>query len=66
MTDKDPRRSPIEWFVHICLVVLFGAVALSLAMELLAQIWPWLCLIALIAIAIWAGINWWQSRRQQW
>lgn len=41
-------KSPIQWLLGACLTLLVCAIALSLVVSLLAAIWPWLLLIALI------------------
>lgn len=66
MNDKDPTKNPIAWFFHACLLVLFGVVALSVAIDLLSQIWPWLLTIGILIGGIAVGIAIWQDRRRPW
>lgn len=66
--DKEDavKRGPFEWLFNAALLVLGTAIALTIALQLLAQIWPWLLgaalLIAGAVIVIRIGIN----RRRQW
>lgn len=65
MPDSTPP--PItQRFFRACLLVLGGIVALAIALELLAQIWGWLLLIAGIVLvlcaAVWAYRYWWGGR----
>lgn len=57
MTASSDPQSMISKFVTACLLILVGVVALTLALDLLAKIWPWLVLIAAlvgaVAVAIW-------------
>ncbi|GAA2021750.1 hypothetical protein GCM10009819_00320 [Agromyces tropicus] len=65
MADETPTPTPQRFF-HACLLILGGIVALSLALELLAQFWGWLVLIAGIALVIWAavvGVRHWREHR---
>ena len=66
MSDEDPFKNPIRSFVKVCVLVLFGMVALTTALQLLAQIWPWLLLIAAIAGGVVIGVAIWRARRQPW
>lgn len=63
---KDVRRDPAERFFHACLLVLGGAIALGLALQLISQIWPWLVLAAVVGISGRAALSWWRARRQRW
>ncbi len=66
--DKEDvmKRGPFEWLFNAALLVLGTAIALTLALELLAAIWPWLVAGALVvggaALAIRISI----LRRRQW
>ncbi|WP_433576807.1 hypothetical protein [Nocardia brasiliensis] len=66
MSDEDPWKHPIRRFFTACLLVLFGMAALSLAVDLLVQIWPWLAGIGIIVGVILIGIAIWRTRRQPW
>jgi hypothetical protein len=61
MSDKT-RFDPLDWFASVCLTVLLGAVALTIAAHLMQQVWPWLVatavMVALVRLAIW-----WHRRR---
>lgn len=65
MADDSPPGI-VQRFFRACLMVLAGIVALWLALELLAQFWGWLVLIASIALilcaAAWAYRYWWGGR----
>lgn len=66
MSGGDPAKSPLDWFARFCLVALFGTVGLTIAVDLLAHIWVWLCIIGAVAVAIWIAILWWRSRSRPW
>lgn len=66
MNDKDPRKDPFQWFFNASLLLLFGVVALTMTLQLLGQIWPWLVLIGVIALAAAVGVAVWRSKRQPW
>ena len=60
--NNTPSNSPITWFFNACLLVLFGIIALSVAVHLLQAIWPWVLgfmltiggiTVAVIALRIW-------------
>ena len=58
-------RNPIEWLFTVCLMLLGCAIALSVAMSLLAEVWPWVVgiglLVAVVAVVIRASL---QQRRR--
>jgi putative flippase GtrA len=53
-------------FVAFCLSVLAGIALLYLAVQLLAQFWGWLALIAGIVAVTWITVRIVQSRRNRW
>jgi hypothetical protein len=55
MSDHPPK-SPVARLLYGCIAFLASVIALCLALELLAQIWGWLLLIAAIAGAIWLAV----------
>lgn len=65
MSDDSPPTI-VQRFFRACLLVLGGILALWLSLELLAQFWGWLLLIAAIALilcaAIWTYRYWWGGR----
>lgn len=67
-SDKEDvvKGGPFEWLFNAALLVLGTAIALTLALQLLAAIWPWLVAGALViggaALAIRIAI----LRRRQW
>lgn len=65
MADDTPRGAA-ERFFRLCLFLLGGIVALWLALELLAQFWGWLLLIAAVALVWWCAViayrYWWGGR----
>lgn len=66
MPDESPRGLPHRFF-RACLLLLGGVIALTLALQLAAQIWGWLLLIALLVAAGWVAflvIRSW--RRRHW
>ncbi|QLY30391.1 hypothetical protein H0264_35600 [Nocardia huaxiensis] len=66
MSDRDPRKDPIQWFFNASLLVLFAAVALIVAIDLLSRIWVWLVVAGLVIGAVVLGIAIWKSRRRPW
>ena len=65
MSSNEPTTLA-KRFVAFCLSVLVGIVLLYLAVQLLAQFWGWLLLIAGIFGAAWITVRIVQSRRNQW
>lgn len=55
MSDQTPRRLS-ENFFRACVLLLGGITALYLAVSLLAAIWGWLLLVALLATLITAAV----------
>jgi hypothetical protein len=53
-------------FVAFCLSVLAGIVLLYLAVQLLAQFWGWLALMAGLVAVVWIAVRIVQSRRNRW
>ncbi|MGW0056484.1 hypothetical protein [Nocardia nova] len=66
MSEKDPVKDPFRWFLNASLLMLFSAVALTLAVQLLSQIWIWILLIAGTAACVGIGVAIWQARRRPW
>lgn len=66
MPDRSPWRNPADRFLDVTVVILAGALALSLAVHLLEQIWPWLLLIAGLSLGVWITIAVLRSRGQRW
>ncbi len=65
-TEKDKPVPVLTRIFHACLLILGAVLVLWLALELLAQIWGWLVLLAAIGAAIWALvfiIRWQRDRR---
>ncbi len=61
-----PERSIISRIVMGSLGLLVATIALSLALELLTKIWPWLVGIAILSGAV-AVVGWViRRRRQRW
>jgi uncharacterized membrane protein YdbT with pleckstrin-like domain len=60
------HKDPAQWFFKACLMVLFGIVALSVAIDLLIQMWPWLVGIGILVGAVFIGVEIWRARRQPW
>ena len=59
---------PLATFISACMTLLFGAIALAVAVSLIQQIWVWLILIISAVGVIWIlvrlVIGW--SRGQSW
>ncbi|BCK57864.1 hypothetical protein [Nocardia wallacei] len=65
MSDSE-HKDPIKWFFRACLMVLFGVVALSMTIDILIQIWPWLVGVGILVGIVVVGIEVWRARRQPW
>jgi len=52
--------------LSFCFAVLVSVILLTLALELLAQIWVWLALIAVLASAVWLAVKAHRWRSQKW
>lgn len=64
-SDKEPA-SMGQRILSFCFAVFVSVVLLSLALQLLAQIWGWLLLIAILAAAVFAGFWFYRKRRDGW
>lgn len=65
MADDSPRGAA-ERFFRTMLFILGGIVALWLALELLAQFYGWVLLIAAIVLVLWVAVmlyRYWWGRR---
>lgn len=65
--DREaPMRGPFEWLMGVSIALLVAAIALTLAVQLIIAIWPWLVLIGAIGGGLYAAI-WWHFRsRRRW
>ena len=64
MSDSQ-GSSLVQQFFRACLLILGGILAICFAVELLAQIWGWLLLIAGVAVLGFVGFvsyRWWRDR----
>ncbi|WP_298868496.1 hypothetical protein [uncultured Microbacterium sp.] len=65
MSESQPP-SIVQRFFRACLLILGGIVCLWVALELFAQFWGWILLVATIALmlcaAVWAYRYWWGGR----
>jgi membrane protein implicated in regulation of membrane protease activity len=66
MSNHSPSNNPLQWFFHACLLILFGAIALSVAVHLLQAIWPWVLGFALLIGATIVGVIAWRAWRRPW
>ena len=55
MSKESPPNNPMSWFFNACILLLFGMIALSVVVDLLRCIWPWILCIALVGGGITAG-----------
>ncbi len=53
-------------FFHACGLLLLGVLALWLAIELLAQFWGWLVLVAALVAAGWLVVAAIRAHRNRW
>lgn len=59
-------KHPFEWLFTICLMLLGCVIALSVAVSLLAQIWPWIVGIGLLIVSIVVALRVSSERRRRW
>lgn len=64
--DEKGKDTVSQRFFTACLLILGGAIALTIAIEFLAQIWGWLALGAVAVIVIWILIRVAKSRQDRW
>jgi uncharacterized membrane protein YdbT with pleckstrin-like domain len=66
MSGSSRSNNPIQWFFHACLLLLFGVIALSVAIRLLQAIWPWVLGIVIIAGLLVVAVVAWRIWRRPW
>ena len=66
MSNHSPSNNPLQWFFNACLLILFGVIALSVAVHLLQAIWPWVLGFILFAVAVTVGVIVWRIRSRPW
>lgn len=59
-------KNPIQWLFGACLMLLGCAIALTLTVELLACIWPWVLAITVVIAGVWVAIRWAAARNRKW
>jgi uncharacterized membrane protein YdbT with pleckstrin-like domain len=64
--EKEPKPTMSQSFFKACLLILFGIVALWIAVDLLAHFWGWLLLAAGVAGAVWVAVLVVGDRRNRW
>lgn len=64
--SETPPTSPAKRIFQATLFLLGAAIALTLAIDLMAQIWPWLLLGSIGVAAIWIAIWWHRRQRDRW
>ena len=64
--SQDPRTPLANRFVGFCFLLLVGVLALWLALELLARIWGWLVLAAVVVTAGFVGYHIFRRRFGGW
>jgi len=64
--DEKEKDTMSQRFFTACLLILGGAIALTIAIEFLAQIWGWLVLGVVVAIVIWILARVAKSRQDRW
>ncbi|PPF44871.1 hypothetical protein C5B85_09030 [Pseudoclavibacter sp. AY1F1] len=62
MPDNTRPRSLAEKFWTTCLYVFGGVILLTLAIEVVKNIWVYLLIGAVIVLLITVGIWWWRRR----
>jgi len=63
---KEEPASMSKKFFTACLLILGGIIVLNLALQLLAQIWIWLVLAGVVALAAWIAFRVWAARGGKW
>lgn len=63
---SDDPRNLASGFFHACLLILAGLIALSLAVDILRCIWPWLAAAAGVAALVYVVVWWLRSRANLW
>ena len=67
MADKEPTpKNMAQRFFDLSLLLLGGIIALWRALQLLAQFWGWIVLIAVLVAAIWTLVAILRARRDRW
>ena len=67
MADKEPTpKNMAQRFFDLSLLLLGGIIALWGALQLLAQFWGWIVLIAVLVAAIWTLVAILRARRNRW
>lgn len=68
--NERPRFDPVGWFVSTAMAVFFGSIALAVAGQVLARVWPWLLAFAALGVAgvlfLRFLVRLWQAGRQPW
>ncbi|QUY62393.1 Hypotetical protein [Gulosibacter molinativorax] len=64
--NKKDESSMAHKFFTACLLFLGGALILTLAIEVLTQIWVWLVVIGILTLALWVTYRLRKSRRDRW
>jgi uncharacterized membrane protein AbrB (regulator of aidB expression) len=59
---SDQPAAMTRSFFHACLLILGGMIALSMAVDVLRCIWPWI-ITALVVAGIVYGVVWWIRQR---
>ncbi len=64
--SSDSPKPLAQRFFGFCALVLGGIVAIWLALELLARIWGWVLLVAVIVAALCVGWHVYSRRGDRW
>ncbi|MDG4668664.1 hypothetical protein [Mycobacterium sp. 236(2023)] len=64
--NSSPPSNPVQWFFNACLLILFGVVALSVAVDLLQAIWYWVLGMLLLGGGIATAVIAWRIWRKPW
>ena len=66
MSD-GPSLSPLHRFFRASLLILGSVIAITLALQLLSQIWTWIVLIlglGIMSYLIYVSYRWWRDRHR--
>jgi uncharacterized membrane protein YdbT with pleckstrin-like domain len=64
--EKEPKPTMSQSFFRACVLILFGVIAIAIAIDFIARFWVWLVIIAVVAAGVYFGLAYRRSRRDRW
>jgi uncharacterized membrane protein YdbT with pleckstrin-like domain len=64
--EKEPKPTMSQSFFRACVLILFGVVAIAIAIDFIARFWGWLVVIAVVAAGVYFGLAYRRSRPDRW